>query len=264
MNYHLKSKRRTSSEKRFFVLALITALIVLVVLPGVFFTIGAVTLKSVHSVRGAIVTGYTVTSSYFISHADLALKNKDLTRIANEIQAYKSQNDVLRSENSELLGLSIDSDERVARVIAVPPQSPYGIVVLEVPEEVSEGDLMFSESGVLLGYVKNVSGSYAKADLYSRGGNSIDVQNSRTGERYTIYGRGSGNFSLEFPQDSDVLVGDILISRIDGVHVVGEIKEFETRENRSIVTGYVNVPLPIYDLSYVVLKHVQANEEPEE
>lgn len=259
MSYHLKSRPQKSPVRRIIVVSVTTALVVFLLLPGFFFGVGAFTLKTVDGLRGTIIAGYTTVSSYFVSHKKLAEENAKLATLVNELYAYKSQNEVLRIENNRIKQIEVSDDETIAEVIATPPQAPHGVIVVSVSDQVDVGDLVFSNSGVLLGNVVVARGGSAKIDLYSRGRNIIDVQNNRTGERYALVGKGHGNYEIEFPKDSDVQSGDVLIARVEGVHVVAVLEEIEVRESSSILTGYAKVPLSIFDLSHVVIKKSQNN-----
>ncbi len=261
MPYHLKSNRTYRGGKRIAIIAVATVILVTIIFPGFFFTIGAFFAKGSLSVKATVVSGYEIVTSYFSGQTRMAIQNEKLRELVDELGGYRLQNDFLKQENLKLKSINVTADEYIADVIATPPQSPFSMMVITGSEKASVGDTVTSVSDIFLGTISEKHGSLAKVLLASNGGNILTVENSRTAERYEMTGKGTNNFLISVPKDTDIRKDDVMIIRkASGVYVVAKIGEIETRESSPFLFVYAVSPSSVYSISRVTV-HKETNEE---
>ena len=260
MNYHLKSRPQKNSLKRFFFIVFVAIIVTSIIVPGSLFIVGVSFADKTIGFKNKIVVGYDIVSSYFYGQTKLSLKNRQLQSIANEIVGYRTENTFLRNEIKKLKSISIENNSIIADVVSVPPQTPYSMMIISNVPDGRENNLVLSDSNIAIGTISEQMSSYAKVNLFSRGGNSVTVQNHRTGEHITINGTGAGNFFANLPKDSDVVAGDIFVINTNEQYVVAKVEQLEIRENSPFLNVYAITPISIFAMQHVLVNNQKINE----
>lgn len=264
MNYRLKSNRRPNGRTRFVKVALFLLIVVLVIFPGILFTVSITVAKGSLSVRDRLVSGYDISLSYFTARNHLVRENEHLRNIALEIDGYRALNSVLQRENNILKDIDAEKEDEdsVAQVLKLPPQTPFDVMIIESNDIFTEGYQVLSKSGILVGTVIEKVGQSAKVKLLSSAKNTFFVENARTGERYETVGRSSGNYFTRLPKETDIEKDDILVMRSEEfVHPVSIVGSIEVRESSPFLTAFSASPVSLFSLQHVVLKKPYEKEE---
>ena len=198
-------------------------------------------------------------TGYFQSKSSLITENNWLRvrMAALEIElAAKLPGLVGEEELAVLLGRRLDEGGVVAAVLARPPQSPYDILVIDAgsSDGVAAGHMMFMPEGPLVGLVTDVNVSSAKVKLLSAAGEKTAALLERHGVPVTLEGAGGGNFRVTVSRETEVEVGDrILSADISGrlVAVVGDVTMAPTDSFKEILAAS---PANIFNIHFVLVR----------
>lgn len=179
--------------------------------------------------------------SFFVNKNKLVEENENLKDELTRISLINNENTVLKEENSRLLKmLDLEQDNNLinALVLAKYPQVLLDTLIINKgsSEFIKEGDLVFSQSRVLIGNIVKVSNSNAVVALNSFPDKISYAYVTRTGEPVDVYGIGGG-MNSRLPMDFDLVVGDTLEVRSPYSYLIGNVEVIE--ENKS--AGYKNV-----------------------
>ena len=162
----------------------------------------------------------------------------------------KSENDILKQH---LGRSSVSSKLALAYIIAGPGKSPYDTLVLDLGKNanIEEGNLIRGVGGIPLGVIKYVYDTFSVAELYSSPGKTIEVRIGEGGSITTAYGKGGGNFQAKLPRESDVSVGDQIVSPSIDNGAFAIVNMIESNPADSYQKVYFKLPVNIFELRFV-------------
>lgn len=259
MNYLLKSSKRRSKYRKPFTIALIFLGVVLLVsflFPRFFPGVSHAVAEPAWAVKDTLVNTFTTPLSYLTSKSSLSEKNDQLEERVAELEIEAQINQVLVEENitlKRLLGREDRDVSELARVLARPPQSPFGTLVIDRSQSV--GNKVTAGDAVLLGEVVESLAETSVVALYSGGEGVIEVMLDGSKTVAEAQGRGSGNFVLEVPKDAEVSVGERVVSTELDNYIVGIVEDVEDNEASTFKQVFFRVPLNISSLEWVEVVH---------
>lgn len=253
-NYHLKSRRRQTIYRR------PTAIVILflLVVGGLTFLFPRLFPQLSHSLgtpfwKAKEVTGQYLQAplSYFKTKSSLERENDRLESRVQELEARVAITALLLDENNALKKILQRAENRVrtlARVIVRPPQSPFGTFIVDTP--VDQGKQVVAGDAVLLGESVERLEDSSIVRLYSGSDNVLDVVLA-SGVFAEAQGRGSGNFVLEVPKETEVAVGEYIKTTTESDYVLGVVEEIEDNETSTFKRVLFRAPLNLHSIEWV-------------
>lgn len=161
---------------------------------------------------------------------------------------------------SSLVNLPIsrleDGQYWLGEVIARPRFLPYDILLLSVVEQSETnqptiGSRVTWQGNILLGEIVQLSGTTAKAKLYSSPNVKHRVFVGEEKIQGVLEGHGGGNFTITLPRGLDIKKNDKVFLPADPRFILGLVGEVvKSPENPSQII-YVKTPVNIYTLDWV-------------
>lgn len=187
---------------------------------------------------------------YAKSHEALVKENRMLKERVASDSIYLLSCNVTAANQMNLLhtfGRATTTPGILASVLVRPPQTPYDMLVIDVGAKsgVEVGNAVSLPEGPSVGVVTEVMNSSSRVALYSRAGEKTNVILERHGVPAVLVGRGGGGFEIVVPRETEVEVGDrILSSSISGglVGIVEEIDVSPTDSFKKILVSGVAHP----------------------
>jgi len=101
-----------------------------------------------------------------------------------------------------------------ASVLAAPPETPYDTIIIDAGSHdgIEVGDKVTLPEGAAIGEVEAVFTSTAKAILFTSNSEETNGVLERNLVPVTLIGRGGGNAEIHLPRDTEVKVGDRVLS----------------------------------------------------
>lgn len=200
------------------------------------------------------------------SKGDLITQNAQLKQTVAELSAELIDRNTLVKENADLrtmLGQHQARDQTVtAQVLAGPGRTPYDTLLLDAGSTsgVKQGDRVLAPGGIAIGEIQDVYQNTAKAILYSSSGQSVDVVINGSNIPVTAEGRGSGNFAIQIPRDTQVAVGDLIYLPDHTDRIVGTVERIEDTPNDPFKTLLFKSPVNIFEIQWVqILKNTTSS-----
>ncbi|PIP73106.1 MAG: hypothetical protein COW88_03060 [Candidatus Lloydbacteria bacterium CG22_combo_CG10-13_8_21_14_all_47_15] len=206
-------------------------------------------------------TAATFEAALLADKQTLFEENKDLKKRLGEANAKLWSFTLLEKENRELKALlgrnmgDTDSETVLATVLASPPRSTYGTLVLDIGARhgITRGALVFLGGNLALGTISDVFNETAKVLLYSAAGREV---NAMLGDApFPVKARGRGSeFEINIPRGTDIKEGDLL--RLPGIMpiIIGVVRAVEDEPTKSFVRVLAGLPANIYALETVLVR----------
>lgn len=210
------------------------------------------------SARNLLFESLSFSSKFLSSKEELIRQNEELQNKIRvlELESISLTAQGLESEKlSNLLALSNSQNTILARVIAKPPQSPYGVLVLDGGESdgITVGARVYNQ-GILIGRITELSGHFSRARLFSHPGEVTDAESLRNGLSFSLNGKGGGNFEASIPSGVDIVEGDLFVIPGTPSSVIASVEAIEFKEADSFKKLFLAVPLNIYTLQWVEIE----------
>lgn len=260
MNYQLKSSRRKSGLKKYYI-----AILIIVVISINFFkvdfvrnSVGYLTIP-ILKVVNIVTEPVSFIGTYFKSKQDL---EKEIKRLSTEITLLKNKNlkaTLLQEENLILREIldNREDDENViiADVIKRPPSSVYDTLLIDAGAKhgLEVGHLVFSFD-TFIGTVVSVSKNTSIVKLVSAPKEILSVYIA--GEiPAEARGEGGGRFAVTLPKDIEVEVGDLVTIDNNKAPVIGVVSAIDSNEASTFQTLYFNFQFLLSDIKIVEITH---------
>ena len=183
----------------------------------------------------------------WISGYSIILKDKQVLEDKNRLLEEK----VTMLQAQLVTGHNVvDEGMSFSRIIARPPQSFYGTLLIEANDTVEVGDNVFAHKRIFIGTVEEVSFGVAKVVLASTPGHISYLYCERSGVPVTLEGIGGGNLISRVPYGTDIENNDVLIDFSTGA-VVAEIEDIESIESDAFIKMRARIPVNIFELNGV-------------
>jgi len=264
MNYLLDNKtifkNRDRGKKSFQPFLLLLIILFLLIFGGLIFRpLSNVFLGSaggVFLVNTKVGQSFSLTVDFFKTKKSLVHENQDLR---NSLRETRQELFAFQMQQESLLGLNsvvpTEIDENFlspVRVVASPGFLPYDVLLLSFSDTTPLiGQKIQIRDTISLGEIVAVSGSSAKARLYSSAGVTRRVLVGRENIPAVAYGQGGGNFKITLPRVLEIEELTPVFLQSDPSKVIGLVRKVEkTPENPSQII-YVRVPVNIYTLKWV-------------
>lgn len=197
--------------------------------------------------------------SIFRDKQKLIDENKTLKAEIEKLRTKDLSYHVLERENAELwrlLGQLEDGDLSVAGVVM--PSSgvtPYDTLLISIGKEegATLGEVVYSDNGVALGNITDISDKYSWVELYS----SADrVSALRLDDRLLVDVTGVGNqaFRASLPRDFAIEEGMLMLLPGESITPVAIVYQVLLDPNDPFMTVYARSLVNIHELKHVYLK----------
>ncbi|MDO8604426.1 MAG: rod shape-determining protein MreC [bacterium] len=152
----------------------------------------------------------------------------------------------------EALGRVAGDNRVVANVLVGAAHSPYDILVVDAgkKEGVGVGDMVVYAGSGVVGEIVEVSAQSSKLKLYSSSGVEEAVVVGAKRVPAKAVGRGMGNFEAKIPQDSEVFLGDNVVSAKSDL-ILGTISHIEEKPAEPFRRIFFRSPFNINEMQSV-------------
>jgi cell shape-determining protein MreC len=261
MSYKFGRKKKSNWPKVFGFLALV--LLVFFLRKPVFKLFGhgaSVVAEPVWGVSqflsGEVTEGFLLLQS----KNSLASKLLELQDKFKEFSGLVKERDLLLEENKELkqlLSLKTEySFTDTARVLSRPPRISYDTFLIDLGSlnGVEEGDLVFVENSVLVGFVSDVRLGSSVVELMSSPGFESEVRLLSSDLALSVSGTGGGSFRVNVPKGIEVSEGSQLVSVYDSSFLVAEVVRVIGDPQDPSQTVIAKAPFNMHYVNNVFLK----------
>ncbi len=261
MNYHLKSKPKTSGRTKVFLIA--SAFIFLslsaFLFPNALRTLFYDVSRPVWLLTDGVGNSITGIKNFFESKSALVSENASLRDELSSLKLKVIDYDTLSKANQDLLnqiGRKDNRDRVPSRVLSGPPLSPYDTFVIDVGSDlgVSVGDKVYYSDSVIIGKVSSLTPNTSLVELFSSGNQKTESTLERTGASFVLSGAGGGNITLEVPKDTDVLWGDVFVYPGIAPSVLGSVYYIDNNSQSAFKTVYIRVPGNLFSAQWVFVE----------
>lgn len=148
--------------------------------------------------------------SLFVEVQNLKKENEKLALDLQSMEQIKKENQELQA----VFARTQNTKERVPLlIIAKPNQSAYDTLIVskDTNKNIEPGMFVLSEPESVIGTVESISKNSALVKLFSTSDIKTFGRLERNNQDVTLIGRGGGNFIVEVPVETEVLVGDRIL-----------------------------------------------------
>ncbi len=154
---------------------------------------------------------------FFHTRGTLISENAQLRERISSLEVELSTLALIRDDQASLLNLlGRESGDAgiTASILTRPPQSPYDLIIVDAgqQEEVVEGARVALPEGPEIGVVSQVFPSFSRVKLFSTPNEKTQAILERHEVPVELVGAGGGNFKIVVPRDTQVEVGDRILS----------------------------------------------------
>jgi len=196
---------------------------------------------------------------FFHTSATLREENRALVERLSSLELELSALSLSQSETERLLALMGRQSEKggiVVTVLTRPPQSPYDLVVVDAGERESVivGFRAYLPEGPEVGVVTQVFPSFSRVKLLSTSGEKTAAVLERHAVPVELEGLGGGNFKIVLPRETQVEVGDRILSASLKSSLVAIVAEVILEPTDSFKEVLARSPASIFSIRYLALR----------
>jgi cell shape-determining protein MreC len=196
---------------------------------------------------------------FFASRESLREENVELKDRIASLELEVSAATLYRSESERLLALLGRVGEEggiTASVLTHPPQSPYDLIVIDAGERdrVTVGAKVYLPEGPEMGVVTQIFPSFSRVKLLTSPGEKTQAVLERHDVPVELEGMGGGSFKIVLPRETEVVVGDRILSgnlKSSLVAVVADITLTPTDAFKEVIA---KSPANIFTLRYITIR----------
>ncbi len=260
MKYQFRDKKSIERKGRLIKGAIICFVILVLFLTGIVSISGGVFNflgKPLWRARNAVVD--TAGSSAYIVRTKKSVfaENEDLNRRLIEQNLAMTDYQILKSENEELKSLlgRIPKNHSfvLGNVLVRPSQSPYDTLIIDVGTDsgIKEGDKVFANAQIPIGYVSHVYDDSALVSLYSNPGETTEVAISGSNASVELIGRGGGNFEMSVPVELDSSRGTMVLIPDARSMVIAVMEDVISNPTDPVKKVILRSPVNVQQLKWV-------------
>lgn len=258
--YHQQNRKRGSSK------ALVLVVFIVLSLVGVDYVSGGKVRGVVRIAVEPVVYMYTAIMHFSTKSIGHIYKKSALleenTKLRSEIAELSSVHEVNKTLESEVVALRnitdgvLKSDSVVVRILSIKGMGLYGTILIEnVANTVSVGDIIRALGGGALGIVDSVDGSVATGVLFSAPNKKTEVRIGEKGITAEVLGRGGKNMLMTLPRDVEVVLGDVITAREFGGYVIGIVGDITMSDSDAFKIVRVLLIADPSTMQFVITEH---------
>lgn len=206
--------------------------------------------------RAATYDGASIFGKSFAEKEELVRENIELKDQIATLKLKGAMYDELKAQYDDLLE-STEEGMLLARVLSTPRTAGYDVLLLDVgaADGVFQDDFVIGQGLVTLGRLESVGERSSRAVLFSSPGSEVAAVLPSLGLDVVAQGQGGGAFIVEVPQETDVKVGDAITLRALLGKPMAFVSEVTVDPTDAFKTVYATVPLNIFNLRHVGVRH---------
>ena len=247
-----------------------TTIFVIVVLLGILFSVPVTRTGIMRMfasigmpfVRGThVVTAELDTTGTVALHTKRSLieENTNLKSQVAELTARLLERDMLARQLAELkadMGRMETNTFTLASIIAKPPHSPYGTLIIDGGESASiaTGSIVYANGRTPIGVVDHVLPTSAVVRLYAYPGQKTQARLTPANLDVELVGRGGGNFVVVVPHNLVVDPSSVVVTTDINPHVVATMQKVISDPRDPLQTILFSAPVNVLELSFVQVK----------
>ncbi len=195
----------------------------------------------------------------FKTNSTLRKENAALEEKVSSLELAVSASALLASENERLLSLlgrTVDAGGVTAAVLTHPPQSPYDLIVVDAgaQEGIVAGSKAYLPEGPEVGAVTQVFPGFSRVKLLSTAGEKTQAVLERSEIPVELEGRGGGNFKIVLPRETEVQIGDRILSGSLHPHLVATVEEVNLEPTDSFKEVLAASPANIFSVRFLIIR----------
>lgn len=195
-------------------------------------------------------------ADFFRSRQALMRENGTLKERLSSLELEVSELSLKKIELANLeslLGRTVYKESIAAGVLTHPPQSPYDLVVVDAGahDGITVGARVTLPEGPLLGEVSEVFPTFSKVKLFSTSGEKTDAVLERHQVPVQLEGMGAGNFKIIVPRETEVVLGDRVLSSSLGSSLVAVVEDIKVTSTDPFKEILAKSPANIFSIRYV-------------
>ncbi len=191
---------------------------------------------------------------YFHTQATLVSENASLREKVASLEIELSAR-TADSGNSllEMVGRTRTSTGITTAVLTHPPQSPYDFLVVDAGERdgVVSGARVTLPEGPEVGTVFQTSSNSSRVKLFSASGEKTNAVLERHQVSVVLEGVGAGNFNISVPRETEVVVGDRIISPGLDSTLMAVVEDIKLSSTDSFKEVLAKSPVNIFSVRFV-------------
>lgn len=193
---------------------------------------------------------------FFRSRQTLIRENTALKDRVSSLEFEVSQLSLKRDEVdnlTSLLGRTVRRESIAASVLTHPPQSPYDLIVIDAGlyDGILIGARVTLPEGPEMGVVSEVFPTFSKVKLFSTGGEKTSAVLERHQMPVELEGMGGGNFKVVVPRETEVVVGDRILSASLSSSLVAVVEDVKVTPTDAFKEILAKSPANIFSIRYV-------------
>lgn len=260
MKYQFRDKKSIERKARLIKGAIISAVILILFLSGVVSVSGGVFNflgKPLWKARNSVSSNLSDSTYIVRTKKSVFAENEELNRRLIEQNLAMVDYQILKSDNEELkslLGRIPKTHSFVlGNVLVKPSQSPYDTLIIDVGTEsgIKEGDKVFANAVIPVGYVSHVYSDSALVSLYSNPGETTEVMISGSNASVELVGRGGGNFEMSVPIELDSNRGTMVLVPGANSMVIATIEDVISNPTDPVKRVILRSPVNVQQLKWV-------------
>lgn len=199
------------------------------------------------------------TLDFFSTRNSLINENLTLREKVSSLELENASLAVSREENTRLLALlgrNASQTGIAASILTHPPQSPYDLLIIDAGSlaGVTIGSRALLPEGPQLGFVEQVFPRYARIKLFTTVGEKTSAILERHEVPVTLEGSGGGNFRILVPRDTEVVVGDRVISAELDASLLAVVEEVSLEATDSFKEVLAKSPTNIFQVRVIKIE----------
>lgn len=196
------------------------------------------------------------TLDYFHTRKNLVAENESLKEKVTSLELEISTLSLSASQKEtllELLGRRVEDGGVVAGVLTHPPQSPYDLIITDAGarDQVNIGARVKLLEGPEIGMVSEVASGFSKVRLFSTSGEETNAVLERHQVAVVLEGVGAGNFRISVPRETQVEVGDKILSPALDSSLLAVVEEIKVSPTDSFKEVFAKGPANIFNIRFV-------------
>lgn len=193
---------------------------------------------------------------FFHTRSTLIDENGKLRERITSLEVELSTLSLIRDDQASLLALLGRENGPVgitASILTRPPQSPYDLIIVDAgsEERVVEGARVALPEGPEIGVVSQVFGSFSRVKLFSTPSEKTQAILERHEVPVELVGAGAGNFKIVVPRDTEVVIGDRILSTGLKATLLGVVSDVSLEPTDSFKEVMAKGPANIFSVRFI-------------